>query len=285
MAKVTYVSTPERFGVQHVNPWTIFANLMKHRELITSITVQNFRSTYQSSYLGVAWQAILPMIMLSIFYFVFGVIMGGRFSNIATESRLDYALALFVGLGFFNFLAQNIGSATSLIASNQAYVKSLAFPLEVLSITTVLTSFITLAINVGITLTIFLLAKHSLYMSSVCALFYLLCIFMLTLGVSWILSASAVFIKDITAIVSPLTVILMFLCPIFYPASMVPHKVKWLIEMNPVAVIIENVRASMLYGVWPSFSSVIFVFLFSFGFAILGYCVFTRSKMAFADVV
>lgn len=285
MTKVTYVSTPERFGTQHINPLTIVANLMKHRELITSITVQNFRSTYQSSYLGIAWQAILPMIMLSIFYFVFGVIMGGRFSNIATESRLDYALALFVGLGFFNFLAQNIGSATSLIASNQAYVKSLAFPLEVLSITTVLTSFITLAINVAITLVIFLLAKHGLYLSSVLSLFYLACIFMLTLGVSWLLSASAVFIKDITAIVSPLTVILMFLCPIFYPASMVPKKVKWLIDMNPVAVIIENVRACMLYGVWPSLSSVMFVFLFSFGLAILGYCVFTRSKMAFADVV
>jgi len=285
MSKVVYVSTPERFSLRYINPWAILVDLSKYRELITSMTVQNFRSTYQASYLGIAWQILLPLIMLSIFYFVFGVILGGRFSNIATESRLDYALALFVGLGFFNFLAQNIGSAPSIIASNIAYVKSLSFPLEVLSITTVLTTFFTLVINIAITAVVFLLAKRGIYLSSICTIFYLLCILMIALGISWWLSATAVFFRDISAVVSPLTIILMFMCPIFYPASMVPKRIKWVIEMNPVAVIIEDVRACLLYGIWPSLTSVVCVFLFSLFCAVMGYCLFVRSKVAFADVV
>ncbi|RDI48133.1 ABC transporter permease [Aquicella lusitana] len=285
MSKVIYVSTPERFSSRLINPVAILADLSRYRELITSMTIQNFRSTYQASYLGIAWQVVLPLIMLSIFYFVFGVILGGRFSSIATESRLDYALALFVGLGFFNFLAQNIGAAPSVILSNMAYVKSLAFPLEVLPVTTVLTSFITLVINVGITMIVFLLAKGNIHASSICTIFYLLCILLTTLGVSWILSTLAVFFRDISAFISPLTIILMFMCPIFYPASMVPKRIKWVIEVNPIAVMIENVRACMLYGVWPSLSSIIYVFLFSLIFAVMGYCLFMRSKTAFADVM
>ncbi len=285
MSKVIYVSTPEPFSLKYVNPWSICRHLSKYRELISSVTIQNFRSTYQASYLGIAWQVVLPLIMLSIFYFVFGVILGGRFSNLGNESRLDYALALFLGLGFFNFLAQNIGSAPSIILSHMAYVKSLAFPLEVLPITTVLTSFITLVINVAITAVIFLLAKQSIYLSAVCIIFYLICILLTTLGVSWILSTAAVFFRDISAIVSPLTIILMFMCPIFYPASMVPQRIKWVIQVNPIAVIIENARASLLYGSWPSLFSMLYVFLFSLILATIGYCLFMRSKVTFADLM
>src|SRR5580704_6577004 len=99
MTKVIYNNTPKRFSLRLINPYFIITDLFKYRELISSMTIRNFRSLYQASYLGVAWQVLLPLIMLSIFYFVFGVIMGGRFTNLGDESRLDFALALFVGLG------------------------------------------------------------------------------------------------------------------------------------------------------------------------------------------
>lgn len=283
MGKVVYVSHPERFSFKYINPLAIFSDLFRYRELIASITIQNFRSTYQASYLGSAWQVILPLIMLSIFYFVFGVILGGRFSNIANESRLDYALALFVGLGFFNFIAQNLGSAPSVMLSHQAYVKSLSFPLEVLPLTTVFTSFLTLIINIIITLTVFLFAKQMIYISAIFTLFYLLCMLLISLGIAWIFSALAVFFRDINAFISPITIILMFMCPIFYPASMVPQKIKWVININPIAVMIEKARGCLLYGTWPSLTSVIYVFVFSLCFATIGYCLFMRSKTAFAD--
>ncbi len=285
MNKVTYVSTPECFHWQSINPWTIITNLLRYRELTLSITLQNFRATYQASYLGVAWQVILPLIMLSLFYFVFGVILGGRFSRAAIESPLDYALALFIGLNFFNFVAQNIGAAPSLIIANQVYVKNLSFPLEVIPVTSVLTTLLTLVINLMITVITLFFAKNTLHASALITLFYLICIFIMTLGLSWGLSALAVFLRDISALVSPLTLILMFMCPIFYPASMVPNKLKWIISVNPVAIIIENSRSSLLYGLWPSWQSVLAIFLVSLLVAVMGYSFFMRSKSTFADVI
>ncbi len=283
MTKVIYDSAPVSFSWQSINPYCIFRDLMKYKELIASMTSQNFRSTYQASYLGIAWQIILPLIMLAIFYFVFGVIMGGRFVQTAIESPLDYALALFVGLGFFNFVAQNIGSAPSLMMSNQVYVKTLAFPVEVIPLTQVLTSLLTVCINLALTMIILLLTKHALPLSAVMTVYYVFCILMFTLGISWVLSAIGVVVRDIAAIVSPLTIILMFMCPIFYPASMVPKKIKWLIVSNPVALVIEDARACLLYGTWPSLHAILYVGCICLTFAIIGYSFFMRSKNYFAD--
>lgn len=285
MSKIIYASNPEQFRWKNINPWSIFFHIIKYRELIISMTMQNFRSTYQASYLGIAWQFISPLIMLSLFYFVFGVILGGKFSNSAIESPLEYALALFVGLSFFNFLSQNINTAPSLMLSNQVYIKNLSFPLEVICITSVLNSIFTLFINLMITTILLLFTHQGLCFSSILTVFYLVCIFLMAMGFSWGLSALAVFLRDITALTSPLTLVLMFMCPIFYPASMVPSKLKWVIAANPVAVIIENVRGSLLYGVWPSTRSMAYVFLVSLCIAIIGYSSFMRSKDSFADVI
>lgn len=285
MSIITYQSVPNKFSWSSINPLYIVRDLAKHRELAVLLTMQSFRATYKASYLGIAWQVILPLIMLFLFYFVFGVILGGKFSPGAVEHPVDYALALFVGLSFFNFIAQNIGTAPSLILSNQMYVKNISFPLELISLTSVLNVLLTLIINLLIVVMTLLIVKHTLPATAVCVIFYLICAFMIALGLSWAFSALAVFFRDISALTSPLTLILMFMCPIFYPASMVPHRIKWIISINPIAVIIENARGSLLFGVWPSLQSVILVFLVSLFIATMGHVIFIRTKHEFADSV
>jgi lipopolysaccharide transport system permease protein len=285
MSKVIYTSNPEVFSRRHILPWRIVQDLLRHRSLIVSMTLRDFRAAYQASYLGLTWQILLPIIMLSIFYLVFGRIFNGRFLNTGTETAMDYALALFVGMGIFNFLSQNMNSATGLITSNVSYVKTLSFPLEILSITAVLNSLINLVIGLVLTALVLFIAKGHLHGSAILTPFYVLCIFLIALGASWGISALAVFIRDVSAIVSPLTLILMFMCPIFYPASMVPKQIIWIIHTNPVSVIIEDARAALLYGVWPGLKSLTAVFIVSLVFAVIGYFFFMRSKSAFADVM
>lgn len=285
MSKIVYTGEAQKFSWRHIAPWCIVHDLLKHRSLIASMTIRDLRSAYQATYLGVIWQVILPMIMLAIFYFVFGRILGGRFLSNATETPVDYALALFIGLGFFNYLAQNIGNASSLVTSNVSYVKSLSFPLEILSVISVLNVTVNLVVGLFLSLIVFVLAKGYIHWSAICLLFYISCIFLIALGLSWGLSALAVFIRDVAAVTSPLTLILMFMCPIFYPASMVPKNVKWIISVNPLSLIIEDARGALLYGVWPHPLSVLAVLTVSLCFAIGGYAFFMKTKADFADVI
>ncbi|MFO1321953.1 MAG: ABC transporter permease [Burkholderiales bacterium] len=285
MTKVVYTSEADRFRWGQVLPWRILAELLRHKHLIATITEREFRATYQASHLGLAWQVMLPVIMLSIFYFVFGQILGGRFSPNTTETPVDFALALFVGLGFFNFVSQNIGTAPSLITSNVTYVKSLSFPLEVLSVTSVLSASVSLLVGLLLTCVVFLAAHQQLHASTVVLPLYVGFTVLIALGLSWGLSSLAVFVRDVSAVTTPLTLILMFMCPIFYPASMVPKKIEWVIHLNPLAVIIEDARACLLYGVWPSVLSLATLFAVSTVVATVGYVFFVRTKASFADVM
>lgn len=285
MARIVYTSDTQTVTWRDAMPWAILRHLHRHRDLIATLTVRDFRATYQASHLGLSWQVMLPLIMLAIFYLVFGRILGGRFSTSAAEAPLDYALALFVGLGIFNFVAQNIGNAPSLITSNVSYVKTMSFPLELLSITSVLNAALALVIGLVIVAIAMLLFKGGIPASAVCVPFYVACVLLLCLGLSWGLSALAVFIRDVAAVVQPVTLILMFMCPIFYPASMVPKRIKWVVDLNPIAVIIEDARASLLYGAWPNPLAAASVLAVSIAVAMAGYFIFMRSKSAFADVM
>lgn len=285
MNRVIYSGDPKGFSWLELMPWNVVQDLLRHRDLIFAVTLRDFRAAHQASYLGLAWQFILPLIMLAIFYLVFGQIFGGRFSTNTTETPIEFALALFVGLGFYNIMAQSIGSATGLITSNATYVKTLSFPLEVLSVTAVLNSLLNLVIGLTLVTAILLVIRGGVHGAAVLVPFYVLCIFLMALGVSWGLSALAVFIRDVSAVTMPLTLILMFMCPIFYPMSMVPKKIKWVIEMNPVAVVIEEVRGCLLYGVWPSITSMVTILFVALLVAVAGHFFFMRSKPAFADVM
>lgn len=285
MSKVIYESRTEQLRLHDFNPFLILSNLYKQRSLIASMTQQNFRTTYKASYLGVFWQILLPLIMLSIFYYVFGILMGGKFTRSAMDAPLEYALGLFIGLGFFNFIATNLGAAPSLMSSHSVYVKSLSFPLEVIPVVSVLTSLLTLFISIMISIVILIFSKIELTFAALLSIYYLSCIFLMATGISWIISSASVFVKDISAIISPITVILMFMCPIFYPANMVQGKLRWIIKLNPIALIIEDARACLLFARLPSLSSVIYVFVFSVLISLLGYVCFVRLKNTFVDVM
>ena len=285
MTKITYSSDKKSFSYFDLLPWKIFIHLFKYRALIISTVTHDFRATYQASYFGIAWQVILPAIMIAIFYFVFGEIFGGRFLNDGKESPFEYALALYIGLGIFNFTSQVMNSSISLITSNSSFVKNLSYPLEVISIISVINNLINLIIGLILCFLFFIIYKSFIYPSIISIIFFLICLFLGGIGISWIISSTSVFIRDIGVVISPIALLLMFLCPIFYPMSMVPKNVKCVIEINPLANIIEGARAAFMYGVWPNLLGSIAIFTFSMSLFIFGYFVFMKTKSAFADVL
>ena len=285
MSKIIYTSEGQGGVWKLFAPWLVWRNILRHRDLIVSVAQYNFRSMYQASHLGMVWQVLLPLLMLAIFYFVFGKILGGRFSPGPSETPIDFALALSIGLGFYNQVAQIVSTSPSLVASNVTYVKTLSFPLEILAVTAVLNALSSLIITVVLAILILWGAHGMVHLSVICVPFYIACVFLISLGLAWILSALAVFLRDIAAVTTPMTLILMFMCPIFYPSSLVPQKIKWLVSFNPLAVIIEDVRAAILYGVWPHPLSALAVFAFSVFLTCAGYLFFMKSKPAFADVL
>ena len=73
-----------------------------------------------------------PLLMLGLYVFAFGVVFGGRFTDSPTESTLDYALGVFLGLSVLGLVSGIIGSSPAIIVSQPNFVKKVVFPLEIL---------------------------------------------------------------------------------------------------------------------------------------------------------
>jgi lipopolysaccharide transport system permease protein len=285
MTRVVYTSEVQEPLRLLLSPDRVFRDLARHRELIRAFVKRDFHATYRGTFLGPVWSVLSPLIMLALFTFVFGGIFHGRFTHNAAETPAEFALAMFIGLSLFNCFSQSVNSAPGLVLANTPYVKTLNFPLQVLSVAAVLQMVINLSIALTLCLAIFFSMNGFLYLTTFGLIPLGICVALLSLGCSWLLSALGVFIRDIPSIVGPITTVLMFLSSVFFSIESVPRRARWFVEFNPLAQIIDQARGCVMYGRWPDFSVLAVIFAMSLSVAVLGYAAFMRMKPAFADVV
>ena len=108
------------------------ADLWTHRELLWQFTLRNVELRHKGSHLGLIWSFLNPLLMLGLYVLVFGYIFNGSFGILPDETRLEYALGIFLGLTLFHFIAEVIGNAPAIIVGNPNFVKKVVFPLEIL---------------------------------------------------------------------------------------------------------------------------------------------------------
>jgi lipopolysaccharide transport system permease protein len=285
MTRIVYTSELREPLRQLLSPSRVVGDLLRHREVIRAFVKRDFHATYRGTFLGPLWSVLSPLIMLALFTFVFGGIFHGRFTHNAAETPAQFALAMFIGLSLFNCFSQSVNSAPGLVLANTPYVKTLNFPLQVLSVAAVLQMVINMVIALALCLAIFYSMNGFLYWSALGLLPFCLCVGLFSLGCSWLLSALGVFIRDIPSIVGPITTVLMFLSSVFFSIESVPPRIRWFVELNPLALIIDQSRGCVMYGRWPDLSVLAVILALSLAIAVLGYAGFMRMKSAFSDVV
>ncbi len=105
-----------------------FADLWTHRNLVWQFTRRNFELTIRGSHLGLLWSFLNPLLLMSLYVGVFGFIFGGSYGVIANETRMDYAIGIFLSLSIFNLLSEVISVSPTVIISNPNFVKKVVFP-------------------------------------------------------------------------------------------------------------------------------------------------------------
>jgi lipopolysaccharide transport system permease protein len=198
---------------------------------------------------------------------------------------LPTAPVLFVGLIAFNFFSECLTRAPGLIRENPSYVKKIIFPLEILPFVVVCSALFTAGI--GMVLLVVFYAYligmpdwHILFFPVIFA-----ALIMLALGVVYGLSALGVYLPDLKNAVGPVSMALMFLTPIFYPLSIISAEMQSYILMNPLTMVVEELRRALFAQAAPSASSLLVLFGLSAVVLALGFCGFRKLRRGFADVL
>lgn len=256
----------------------------RHRALLKELIKRDILVRYRGSVLGLSWSFLHPVMMLVIYTFVFSVVFQARWQG-GSGSKTEFALALFAGLIIFNLFAECINKAPTLVMSNTAYVKKVVFPLEVLPIVTLASAFFHLSISLFVWL-LFYLAFFGLPPATFALVAVpLIPLTLFVLGLSWLLAALGVYLRDISQVVGVATTALLFLSPIFYPVSALPQNLQGFIHLSPLTVAVEQARDVMIWGKGIHLGSWLLYLAASLACAWLGFAFFQRTRKGFADVI
>jgi lipopolysaccharide transport system permease protein len=261
----------------------MFRDLVARRYLLAQFTSRDFASRYRGTHLGLVWSVLMPLVMVAMYTFVFGSIFKSRWGG-ASESSVFFAAALFAGLIPFNFFCDVLISSASLIHSNSNLVKKVVFPLEILPLSRTLASFghalVGLAVLAVLASSQGVMSASWLFLPLLYAPFLLFC-----LGVSFFVSALAVFFRDINHLLGAVVSLCLFLSPIFYSMEAVPSSIRPLMTFNPLAIMAEQCRRMTIFGGVPQVSAVATLWAWALLSVAGGLWSFKKLKSSFADVV
>lgn len=265
-------------------PFEMFASLWRHRELIKASAKREVLGRYRGSFLGLLWSFFNPLFMLAVYTFVFSEVFKARWGD-SSESKTEFALVLFAGLIVFNLFAECINRAPSLILSNPNYVKKVVFPLEILPFVSLISALYHMFISLVVWLVAYVIFSGLPHPTVLLFPLIILPFVLLIMGLSWAFASLGVFLRDVTQFIGIVVTTLMFLSPIFYPASALPEDYRHILYFNPLTSVIEMTREVLYWGTLPDVALLGIYWLATAAIAWLGFAWFQKTRKGFADVL
>lgn len=260
----------------------------QHFSLAFSLTRREVVGRYRGSVFGILWSLLTPLFMLTVYTFVFGVIMRAKWSAPGTlaaqHSVAEFAVILFSGLIVFQFFSEVIGTAPARILSNVNYVKKVVFPIGVLPVVLVGAALF----HAGVSTLVLLLFSAfivGLPITLPLAPVVFAPLVLLTLGLAWFLAAIGVYLRDIGPLIAPVLTASLFLSPIFFSRTTLPDWLQPWLLLNPLTVPVEAFRNVVIFGLMPDWMALAVYTVVATLVAVLGYAFFQKTRKGFADVL
>lgn len=262
----------------------VWRTVWTHKSLLAELIRRDWQNRYVGSMGGRIWLVVNPLIMLGMYSLVFEVVFKIKLPGGLT----DYPFVLFMAVVYWPWLAFQDGClrATSSVINHAALVKKVAFPRELLVYAAVTAAFATHLLGYGVAMMVLAMIGYGLHLEGLvvsCLVWVLL--YLLSMSVGLVLAGVQVFVRDTEHVVAQILMLLFYGTPILYPLSMVPEWIAHVLAFNPLAHLLEWLRAAWLTGQmtnWNHVLSAIFILVVVLG---LGRFVFVQLASHFEDAL
>jgi lipopolysaccharide transport system permease protein len=250
------------------------ARLQYLRELVMHLTRRELSLSYRDTVLGWSWPLARQIVQLAVLVFVFSKVLNLGIKN--------YPAFVFCGLIAWTWFSSGMITATRSILANRHFGMRPGFPTAVLPIIAI--SVALFDAIVALPLLLVLLAAGHLLTPTALLLPVLFAVqFLLMSGLAWFCASLSVFLRDIPNLVGVIVLLGFYVTPIWFDVTRVPERYRWVLDLNPAAVLIEADRAILLGHRWPSVAALIVLGVGSFIVAAGGYLCFRHLSLDFAD--
>jgi len=215
---------------------------------------------------------------------IFSEIIGLRFREVTGDSAVNFGLFMYCGLLPFLAFSNTVTRSANSIRSNAALVQKVVFPLEILPLTRAVTVQVDKLFGLGMLILVVAILEHRLQWTVVLLPLLLVLQFVFILGLSFLFAVVGTYMPDIRGTLQTIMRGLFFITPIIWPAERAPENLRFLVDYNPLAFLVEAYRALILVGVPPNLSAFLWFSIFAGALLAGGFFLFVRVKQNFADL-
>ena len=249
------------------------AAYQKYWFLLTQLVSRDFKTKYKRSVLGVLWSMLNPLLTMGVQYIVFSELFRWDIDN--------FAVYLLIGTVMFNFFTESTGQALVSITGSASLITKVYVPTYIFPVSKVLSSCINLGFLTLALYAILLIQGVPLNIYHLLMPFGYVCLIAFAIGIGLILASMMVYFRDTQFLYGIVTVLWMYLTPLFYPESIIPTQFLTIYHMNPMYQYITFARICIIDGVSPEPMAYLWCILSSVVVLGLGILTFKRHQDKF----
>lgn len=187
-------------------------SVLAYRELLLNLVRQQLRVKYKNSILGFLWSLLRPLFLLGIYFLVFGLFLQSPVPN--------FAFYLFAGLMAWDLFASTLSAATVSIVGNAGLIKKVYFPREILPLAAIGAGLFHFFLQLLMLLSVLLIFRFDFVGPNLLLLpVALLALVLFLTGMSLLLSAANVYLRDVQYLLEIFLLLWFWLTPIVYPVA------------------------------------------------------------------
>lgn len=254
--------------------------IVKWKELLWQMVGREVKARYKQSILGYFWVILNPLAQMLVMSFAFSLIL-----RIPTNSsaHIPYSIFLFVALLPWTLFSNSLSSASSSLVNSSSLITKVYFPRTILVLSTIIAKIIDFLFALSILVIYMIIYQIPINLNILWVIPIFLIQQIFTLGLSLFFAAANLLYRDIQYLLNLLLILWMYLTPVIYPTDIVPEKFKFFFQLNPLSVLINAYRQTILGMGTPKFSSLIVATIVSIITLLLGLSYFKSREKIFAD--
>src|SRR5581483_11732742 len=188
---------------------TVYTDALRYRELFANLFRRDFQAKYKGSFLGIFWSLLNPLILLGVYFVVFGLL-------IKNGTTHHYPIYLLAGLACWIFFSVSLQASARSMIDSAELIKKVRFPRQLVAFSMVAAQAVTFAVMTTILIVLSLVfvpaARAEAWASIPLAALFVA----LVAGLALLVACVNVLLRDVEHILTAALLPWFFLTPILW---------------------------------------------------------------------
>ncbi|WP_189345638.1 ABC transporter permease [Undibacterium macrobrachii] len=258
-------------------------SIWRFRHFIQSSIKAEFLGRFARSKLGALWMILNPLAQAAIFAIVLSEILAAKLPHV--DSKSAYAIYLMAGTAAWGLFAEIVTRCTTVFIDYSNTLKKIAFPRLCLPLIVGGSALLNHLLLLSSIFVIFLLLGHMPTVAWLSVLVGIAIIMLFAFGLGILLGLLNVFSRDVGQVITIVLQLWFWLTPVVYTRETLPKQFTSILELNPMAMIVQIYQDALLFGKFPTWSNLFVPAMIAVGIFIFSFWIFRRASPDLVDAL